>query len=438
MNISVIGTGYVGLVTGACFSWLGQNVMCMDKDEEKIEKLNNGIIPIYEPGLESIITECHNSERLFFTTDMKKTVHYSDIIFIAVGTPSDENDAANLSYLFQAVAGIAQEMDKYKVIVTKSTVPVGTGNLIKSNLEAELLKLGKNIDFDIVSNPEFLREGSAVKDFIKPERIILGVETEKAEYLMRRIYSMQILLDIPFIVTNIETSEMIKYASNAFLATKISYINEIANMCDLCDSDISTITKAMGLDSRISPSFLNPGPGYGGSCFPKDTRALISFGRSMGYKPKLIESVVEVNNNQQALMFEKIKKAIGDLRGKIITILGMSFKPGTDDIREAPSISIIKLLLEKGAIVKGFDPVAINNTKAQYPELNIVYSPDIYTACTNSDCIVLITEWKEFCQLDFQLLKSIMHTPLFIDLRNVYDSSYVKSFGFTYMGVGRK
>lgn len=438
MNISVIGTGYVGLVTGVCLSWLGFNVICMDIDSEKINMLNSGIIPIYEPGLEEILKECVKSERLFFTDNMKRAVDFGNVIFIAVGTPSDENDSADLKYVFGAAAEIANCMEEYKVIVNKSTVPVGTGSKVKNKVKDILVQLGKNIDFDIVSNPEFLREGTAIRDFIKPDRIVVGVETERAENMMRKLYSKQIFLDIPFIVTNIETAEMIKYASNAFLATKISYINEIANICDLCNADITIVSKAMGLDKRINPSFLNPGPGFGGSCFPKDTKALIGFGRNMGYSPRIVEGVVNVNNTQRVIMFNKIKNALGDLNDKTVTILGIAFKPGTDDIREAPSIAIIRLLLENGARVMVFDPAAMENTKLQFPELDIVYCSDVYSACNDSDCVVLVTEWQEFCQLDLKRLKSIMRRPVFIDLRNIYDPEYVKSFGFYYRGVGKK
>lgn len=438
MNITVIGTGYVGLVTGVCLSWLGFNVMCMDIDKEKILKLNNGIVPIYEPGLEEILKECIKTERLFFTDNMKKAVDFGEVIFIAVGTPSDENDSADLKYVFKAAEEIANCMDEYKIIINKSTVPVGTGSKVKNKVTEVLELLGKSIPFDIVSNPEFLREGSAIKDFIKPDRIVIGLETERAESLMKRVYAVQMLLDIPVIFTNIETSEMIKYASNAFLATKISYINEIANICDLCNADISVVAKAMGLDQRINPSFLKPGPGYGGSCFPKDTKALIHFGKSMGYTPKIIEEVVNVNISQSVMMYEKIKAALGDLNGKVVTILGISFKPGTDDIRETPSIPIIKLLSEDGAKVLAYDPVAMNNAKLQFPELNVFYKDDLYSACMDSDCVVLVTEWKEFCELDFALLKSIMKTLIFIDLRNIYDPTYVKNFGFYYRGVGKK
>lgn len=438
MNIAVIGTGYVGLVTGVCLSWLGLNVMCMDVDKEKIHKLNSGIIPIYEPGLEELVSECVRSGRLFFTDNMKKAVDFGEAIFIAVGTPQDENDSADLKYLYAAASEIANSMEGYRVIITKSTVPVGTGSKIKNKIREALDQQEKNISFDVVSNPEFLREGSAIKDFIKPDRIVIGVETDRAEALMKKLYAAQILLDIPVIVTDIETAEMVKYASNAFLAAKISYINEIANICDLCNADISTVVLAMGLDKRINPSFLRPGPGYGGSCFPKDTKALLHFGRNLGYSPKLIEGVIDVNNTQRIIMFNKIRNALGDLTGKTITILGISFKPGTDDIREAPSIPIIKLLLEAGALVAAYDPAAMENMRLQFPKLNVACCEDIYSACTNSDCVVLMTEWKEFCQLDFERLHAIMRTPIFIDLRNIYDPAYVKNFGFYYRGVGKK
>lgn len=436
MNAAVIGTGYVGLVTGVCLSWLGLNVICMDVDKEKINKLNKGIIPIYEPGLEALVSECVSAGRLFFTDNMKKAVDFGEAIFIAVGTPTGEDDSADLKYVFAAASEIANSMEGYKAIITKSTVPVGTGSNIKNKIRETLGQLGKNIPFDVVSNPEFLREGSAIKDFIKPDRIVIGVETESAEALMKKIYAAQILLDIPVIVTDIKTAEMIKYASNAFLAAKISYINEIANICDLCNADISTVVLAMGLDKRINPSFLRPGAGYGGSCFPKDTKALLQFGRSLGYSPKLIEGVIDVNNTQRIIMFNKIQSAFGDLNNKTITILGVSFKPGTDDIREAPSIPIIKLLLEAGALVFAYDPAAMENMRLQYPKLNVAYCEDIYSACTGSDCLVLMTEWKEFCKLDFEKLKAIMRTPIFIDLRNIYDPAYIKNFGFYYRGVG--
>lgn len=438
MNIAVIGTGYVGLVTGGCLAQLGMNVICMDIDKEKIEKLKNGVIPIYEPGLEEIIKENLISKRLVFTTSIEEAVAHGKVIFIAVGTPPQQDDSADLKYVYQAARDIAKHMEDYKVIVNKSTVPIGTGLLVKSEIESILKQRDKTFGFDVVSNPEFLREGTAVKDFLKPDRIIIGAESEISLNFMKKIYDVQIQLDIPIIVTNLETAEMIKYAANAFLATKISYINEIADMCDLCNADVRVVSVAMGLDNRIGPKFLNPGPGYGGSCFPKDTKALVKIGKDLGYLPKIIESVVEVNDNQSMIMFKKIKSAIGNLENKVITILGIAFKPETDDIREAPAISIIKILLENGVKIKAFDPEAMENAKKIHPDLAIEYYSDMYSACENSDCIVLVTEWKDFLNLDFLKLKSIVRTPIFVDLRNAYVPSYVKNLGFLYRGVGRK
>ncbi|OGO77170.1 MAG: UDP-glucose 6-dehydrogenase [Clostridiales bacterium GWB2_37_7] len=438
MNIAIIGTGYVGLVTGGCLAQLGMNVICMDIDEDKIERLKNGIVPIYEPGLEELIRENRSSKRLSFTTSIKKAVAHAKVIFIAVGTPQQQDDSADLKYVYQAVRDIASHMEDYKVIVNKSTVPVGTGQGVKTEIESILKQRSKTFGFDVVSNPEFLREGTAVKDFLKPDRIVIGTESETALNYMKRIYDVQIQLDIPFVVTNLETAEMIKYASNAFLATKISYINEIADMCDLCNADISVISKAMGLDNRIGSKFLNPGPGYGGSCFPKDTKALVNIGKNLGYIPKIVESTVEVNDNQPMMMFEKINKTLGCLENKIITILGIAFKPETDDIREAPAINIIKNLLKNGAKIKAFDPEAMENAKKMHPDLSIEYCTDVNSACENSDCIVLVTEWQDFMNLDLLELKANVRTPVFIDLRNVYTPGYVEKSGFLYKGVGRK
>lgn len=438
MNIAVIGTGYVGLVTGGCLAQLGMNVTCMDIDAEKIEGLKSGVIPIYEPGIEEIIRENYSSKRLSFTTNIKEAVAKASVIFIAVGTPPLQDHSADLKFVYQAARDIASCMEDYKVIVDKSTVPVGTGHQVKKEIESILKQRNKTFGFDVVSNPEFLREGTAVKDFLKPDRLVIGAESEAALRLMKKIYEVQLQLDIPMIVTNLETAEMIKYASNAFLATKISYINEIADLCDLCDADISVVSEAMGLDNRIGSKFLNPGPGYGGSCFPKDTKALVSIGKNLGYKPRIVESTIAVNEDQAMVMFEKIKNAMGGIANKIITILGIAFKPETDDIRESPAINIIKILLEHGARIKAFDPEAMENAKKIHPELSIEFCEDIDSACADSDCIVLVTEWQMFKSLDFQKLKELVRTPIFIDLRNAYTPSYVKSTGFLYKGVGRK
>lgn len=437
MNVSLIGTGYVGLVTGICLAEFGINVMCMDIDREKIHKLNEGTLPIYEPGLEELMKKNYNEGRIKFSTDIKEAVKHGKVIFIAVGTPALEDNNADLQYVFQVVKEIGIYMEEYKVIVDKSTVPVGTGQRVKNEIKYILKQRKKDIPFDVVSNPEFLREGRALKDFMKPDRIVIGAESEKAIDIMKSIYRIQNMIDIPLIITNIETAEIIKYASNAFLSTKVSFINEIANMCELCNADISIVSRAMGLDTRIGSQFLNPGPGFGGSCFPKDTKAMVSIGKKIGYVPRIIESVITVNENQIYLMVKKIEKLVGNLENKVITILGLAFKPETDDIRESPSIYIIQEILKKHGKVKVFDPQAMENVKKLYPSLDIQYSEDTYKACVNSDCIVLLTEWKEFHDLNFVRLKRLVRRPIFIDLRNVYEPEYIKKAGFLYEGVGR-
>lgn len=437
MNISVIGTGYVGLVTGACLAELGMKVLCMDTDEVKIAKLTNSIIPIYEPGLDKIVINNSKDEKLSFTSSIKDALDFADIIFIAVGTPAKEDDSSDLRYVFEAVKEIANLMEGYKIIVTKSTVPVKTGQQIKGLIKNILTGRNLNIEFDVVSNPEFLREGTAVEDFLKPDRIVVGGENKNALSIMRKLYEPLIKQGVPFIETNLETSEIIKYASNAFLATKISFINEIANMCELCSADVTVVAKAMGLDNRIGPKFLSAGPGYGGSCFPKDTRALLNTGKLIGYIPQIVKAAVEVNDNQIKIVFDKIQKIIGSLEDKNITILGAAFKPETDDIRESPSIPIIKALLYFDASIKLYDPQAMENFKFSYPSLNIEYCNDLYSACTGSDAIILITEWEEFKKIDFNILNKIVNNHIFIDLRNVYEPNYIKENGFIYEGVGR-
>lgn len=439
MNITVIGTGYVGLVTGACLAHLGMNVVCMDKDENKIAMLKNIDIPIYEPDLEEIVKDTILSEHLRFTTSIEEAVKFADSIFIAVGTPTLPGNVPDISSVIEAAKEIAVHMNSYKAIITKSTVPVGTGQIIKNEIKKLLIGEKKDIDFDIVSNPEFLREGSAVKDFMKPDRIVVGMETKRAESIMKRIYSIHISLEVPFLITNIETAEMIKYASNGFLASKISYINEIANMCELCNADVKTVSKAMGLDTRIGSSFLNPGPGYGGSCFPKDTKAMLYIGKKIGYIPKIIKSAIKVNENQRFMILKKVKALLGDLNGKTITVLGTAFKAGTDDIRESPAVYTIKALLKEGCSIKVYDPKALENTKKElYSMENIEYHSDLYEAAVDSDCIILFTEWQEFFNLDFLKLKSLVKNPVFLDLRNIYEPSAVRMYDFVYKSVGRE
>lgn len=436
MNISIIGTGYVGLVTGACFAEYGMNVLCMDINKEKIDNLQMGLLPIYEPELSDLITRNH-PDRLNFTTSIKEAVDFSNVIFIAVNTPTLEDGTSDLTNVFQAVRDIALYMREYKVIVTKSTVPVFTGQQVKNEISAILEEQHKNIQFDVVSNPEFLQEGSAVNNFISPDRLVIGYESQRALELMERVYKVHLLEGVPFIATSIETAEMAKYASNAFLATKISFINEISNLCERCDADVAIVIKVMNLDDRIGFRYLSPGPGFGGS-LPKDVKALIHLGKKMRYKPKVISSVLDTNKRQIRLAFQKIRNTLKKLNDKTVTLLGIAFKPGTDDIREAPSIDIITMLLKRKATVKAFDPKAMDNARKSYPDLAVEYSEDLYSACSGSDCIVLVTEWDEFKNLDFQSLKSIVHERNFIDLRNVYEPEYVKSMGFYYEGFGRK
>lgn len=437
MNISIIGMGYVGLVTGACLAWAGLHVLCMDIDEAKVNKLALGLIPIYEPGLEEIVKHGMHNGRLQFTTELRSAVQHAEVILIAVDTPSLADGSCDLRNVLQVSRDIARLMESYKVIVTKSTVPVGTGRRIKEEMMEVLNAEGKRVGFDIVSNPEFLREGAAVQDFVKPDRIVAGYESEKALLLLKQMYHSVLATGVPLVATNVETAELIKYASNAFLATKISFINEIAGLCERCGADIVTVARAMGLDSRIGPEFLRPGPGFGGSCFPKDTKALVSIGKTLGYTPTIIEAAIEVNHRQQGAMLKKIAKAAGSLEGKTITVLGLAFKPETDDIRESPAVAIADGLWRGGAIVKVYDPRAMEKVKSTYPQMQLQYCYDAYSACTGSHCIVLATEWEEFRRLDFNLLYSLVETPVIVDLRNMFDPEQVKKCRFAYEGVGR-
>mgnify|MGYP001371451562 CR=1 FL=1 len=438
-SVTIIGAGYVGLVTGVCLASAGIDVMCCDQDSSKIGMLNSGVMPIFEPSLQNLAVNCIRRKKLSFTNDICKAVSHSDIIFITVNTPTLPDNTCDTSHVFEVARSIGTYMDRYKVIVNKSTVPVGTGKNVKRIISSALESRGCSITFDVVSNPEFLREGSAVYDFIYPDRIVIGSESSKAADLIREVYRKQLEKGTPLVLTDIETAEMIKYASNAFLATKISLINEIANLCESCGVDITMVTKGMGLDKRIGPHFLNPGPGFGGSCFPKDVRALTALGSQFDCEVLLLRSVLDVNRRQQERMISKIDKALaGQLDGASVTVLGLSFKPGTDDIRESPAVSIISSLLERNASIAVYDPRAMENMKKEYPQMNLKYCEDAYSASFDSECIILVTEWKEFSDLDFKKLKSMVKKPVFMDLRNVYEPEYVKSFGFYYEGVGRK
>jgi len=475
MKITIIGTGYVGLVTGTCLADFGLQVTCVDQDETKISLLNSGGVPIYEPNLEVLIEKNISAGRLTFTTDLKNAVKESKVIFIAVGTPSNNDGSANLKEIEKVAEQIAQHLNDYKVIVNKSTVPIGTATKIKeiinSSSPSPLMGEGgvrvkfssvipakagihpsviarseatrqsqpspKSFYFDLVSNPEFLREGSAVYDFTHPDKIVIGTTSPKALKIMQEIYRPLYLIDTPFVITNPETAELIKYACNAFLATKITFINEIANLCDKVGADVHQIAKAMGLDGRISPKFLHPGPGYGGSCFPKDTEALYHFAANYGYDFKLLKGVISANKRQRELMVEKIKKhLLGDLKDKTIGILGLAFKQNTDDIRKSPAIDIIKLLLKEGVHIRCFDPLAMENTRKILP--NLTYCQDEYDTAQNSHALVILTEWNQFRNIDLSKIKKLLKTPVLFDLRNLYEPEKVKSLGFIYEGVGRK
>jgi UDPglucose 6-dehydrogenase len=432
MNICVVGVGYVGLVTGSCFAEFGNTVVCVDNDEEKIEALQQGIIPIYEPGLEEMVKRCQSAGRLHFTTDVADAVEKSLVIFIAVGTPSGSGGSANLEYVYQVAETIGKLMKGYKVIATKSTVPVGTGKEIREIIQRNQ---AREISFDVVSNPEFLREGSAIEDFMRPNRVVIGSESEQANAIMKDLYSPLYLIETPVVITNVETAEMIKYASNAFLATKISFINEMANICELVGADVHQVAKGMGLDKRIGPKFLHPGPGYGGSCFPKDTRAIAKLAESLGYRFSIVETVIQVNERQHERMVEKMESTLGPLKGKRLGVLGLTFKPNTDDIRESPGIKIVKGLVEKGASVVAFDPAGMEAAKEVLGE--VVFAKDMYDVAEDADALVLTTEWNEFRFLDWDRVKTLLRSPTVVDLRNIYDPVRMRARGFDYLCVGR-
>ncbi|MCG3116701.1 MAG: UDP-glucose/GDP-mannose dehydrogenase family protein [Candidatus Manganitrophus sp. SA1] len=432
MNIAVIGSGYVGLVTGACFAEFGVNVTCVDKEEAKIAALKKGMIPIYEPGLEELVKKNVQNKRLSFSTNTIEAIQGALVIFIAVGTPDRGDGFADLSYIETVAETIAEHMNGYKVIVTKSTVPVGTGDRLRSIIGS---KQKEHFDFDIVSNPEFLREGSAIEDFLRPNRVVIGANSQQAVAIMRDLYRPLYLIETPLLITDIPTAEMIKYASNAFLATKISFINEIANLCEGVGANVQDVARGMGLDGRIGSKFLHPGPGFGGSCFPKDVSALSQIAQKNGYEFKIVKAVIEVNRQQRERMIAKIEKEIGNLKGKQIGILGLSFKPNTDDMREAPSVAIIRALQERGAKIIAHDPAAMEEAKKVLKE--VTYAADPYTVADGSDAIILMTEWNPFRNLDLDQIKKKLKAPVFVDLRNVYEPKKMAALGFKYTSVGR-
>ena len=433
MHIAVIGSGYVGLVTGACFAEFGVDVTCVDVDAAKIARLSAGEIPIYEPGLEQLITRNTQAGRLRFTTDVSTAVDEGLVIFLAVGTPPRSDGTADLSYIESAARSVAEHMRSYKVIVTKSTVPIGTGERIRRLIkEHQKTQTG----FGVVSNPEFLREGAAINDFMRPDRVVIGSRDEEAIAIMRDLYRPLYLIEAPFVITSLEGAELIKYAANAFLAAKISFINEIANICDQVGCDVHDVARAIGMDRRIGPKFLHPGPGFGGSCFPKDTLALASIARDAGAPSLIVEAVIEVNKQQRLSMVPKIEKLVNSkLNGKTIAVLGLAFKPETDDVRDAPAIGIIQELVARGAIVRAYDPVAMTAAANILPD--IVYAADEYAAAAGADVLVLVTEWNQFRALDMKRIRDSMNTPRIADLRNIYEPTAMREIGFEYVGVGR-
>ena len=448
-SIAIIGTGYVGLVSGACLADFGNNVTCFDTDTNKITRLKNGEIPIYEPGLDLVVERNTDVKRLRFTDSLEEAVSASDVIFIAVGTPPAEDGSADLSHVESAAHAIGRIISTYKVIVNKSTVPIGTARKVKNWLEEEVskriatggLKVDKNI-FDIVSNPEFLREGSAVYDFTHPDRIVIGSDSNEAKLIMRDVYRSLYLNETPYIETNLETAEMIKYASNAFLAVKITYINEIANLCENVGADVNDVARAMGRDGRIGPKFLHPGPGYGGSCFPKDTRALARIGRDAGSPLTIVEGAISANENQKNLMVLKIEKAFGgpgSLQNKTACILGLAFKPNTDDMRESPAITICHGLAERGMKLRIYDPEAMIEAKWRFNAIkdSLYYANDEYDAIRGSDALILLTEWNQFRNLDLTRVNELLSQPYFFDLRNIYNRENVEIAGFNYFCTGR-
>ncbi|RNC66881.1 UDP-glucose/GDP-mannose dehydrogenase family protein [Proteiniphilum sp. X52] len=438
MKIAIVGTGYVGLVSGACFSEMGVDVTCVDIDSEKIERLKKGIIPIYEPGLKNIVARNYEADRLHFSTDLPAILNDMEIVFIAVGTPSNQDGTADLSYVMTVANTIAEHMSKPLMVVTKSTVPVGTSYRIRDLVRKRLDERGlTDLQFDVASNPEFLKEGAAVNDFMSPDRVIVGVETERAKERMTRLYRPFLLNNFRVIFMDILSSEMTKYASNAMLATRISFMNDIANLCERVGADVNMVRRGMGSDSRIGRSFLYPGCGYGGSCFPKDIRALIKVAQEAGYEMSVLKAVEEVNNRQKDILFQKFKHHFkGGMEGKTAAVWGLSFKPETDDMREAPSLTLIKSLREAGVSVRAYDPAAMREAR-HYLNDSIYYATDIYDAASGADALIVPTEWKEFRLPNWSILKKIMRDHVVIDGRNIYNMEELASYGFAYSGIGQ-
>ncbi|MBC5641692.1 UDP-glucose/GDP-mannose dehydrogenase family protein [Parabacteroides sp. BX2] len=437
MKIAIVGTGYVGLVTGTCFAEMGTEVFCVDVNTEKIENLKKGIIPIYEPGLEDMVHRNQQAGRLQFTTDLTECLDEVEVLFSAVGTPPDEDGSADLKYVLEVARTVGRNMKKHILVVTKSTVPVGTAKKVRRAIQEELDKRGVEIEFDVASNPEFLKEGAAISDFMSPDRVVVGVESERAEELMTRLYRPFLLNNFRVIFMDVPSAEMTKYAANAMLATRISFMNDIANLCEIIGADVNMVRKGIGSDNRIGNRFLYAGIGYGGSCFPKDVKALINTAKQNNYPMRILQAVEEVNDEQKSLLFHKLEKHFnGDLKGKRIAIWGLAFKPETDDMREAPSLVLIEKLLAAGCEVYAYDPVAVEESKRRIGDV-IHYAKDIYDAVVDADALMLVTEWKEFRMPSWSAIKKLMATPLVLDGRNIYDIKEMEENGFIYHCIGR-
>lgn len=438
MNIAIVGTGYVGLVSRACFSEMGINVICVDIDEKKIQKLKDGVMPIYEPGLDELVERNVKAGRLQFTTDLTTCLDAVEVVFSAVGTPPDEDGSADLKYVLEVARTIGRNINKHVVLVTKSTVPVGTAKKVRTAIQEELDKRGVNIEFDVASNPEFLKEGAAIKDFMAPDRVVVGVESERARKLMERLYRPFTLNGYPILMMDVPSAEMTKYAANAMLATRISFMNDIANLCERVGANVDNVRKGMGTDSRIGSRFLYAGCGYGGSCFPKDVKALVHTGIENGYHMQVIEAVETVNEKQKSIVFDKLNAAFnGNLKGKTVAVWGLAFKPETDDMREAPALVVIEKLLEAGATVKAFDPVAMAECKRRIGD-TVTYCKDMYEAVIDADAVALLTEWKQFRMPSWAIIHKAMNNYIVVDGRNIYDSEELQELGFIYSRIGQK
>ena len=440
MNIAVVGTGYVGLVSGACFAETGVRVTCVDVDEKKIERLRQGDIPIYEPGLESLVEKNVKAGRLMFTTDLASVLNDQDIVFSAVGTPPDEDGSADLKYVLQVARTIGKNLGRYIVVVTKSTVPVGTAKKVRSAIEEELRKRGADVSFDVASNPEFLKEGNAIKDFMSPDRVVVGVESERAKKLLTRLYKPFLINNFRVIFMDIPSAEMTKYAANSMLATRISFMNDIANLCELVGADVDMVRAGIGSDTRIGRKFLYAGCGYGGSCFPKDVKALIKTADQNGYSMEVLKAVEHVNEKQKGVVYDKLVKSFGGedkLKGKTVAIWGLAFKPETDDMRESTALVVIERLIKSGCRIRAYDPVAMEECKRRLPDAPITYCRDMYDAVLDADALLLLTEWKEFRLPTWGVIKKAMANGLVIDGRNIFDMDELKEYGFEYKGIGK-